>query len=188
MGNKTKRMNRINRKPKKTVKRTKGTATTASQTKKKPISLVQKNPKLTVLIMIATYFLLDYLMMDVTEQLSYGFVVVFALLAVSTLYSFYVFDYHRDIPPTGGTDIPRFVKKKKQYAINGWLGFVLFGALFVLLEPIVVPKFFVVLDTNYFTSQIILMLFIAPIMEEITFRYLMYDRWLKKNGAGFWAF
>lgn len=151
-------------------------------------SLVQKNVKLTTVVLIVTYFLLDYMMVDQGEDLQKILTVIFTMLAPSTLYSHYVFDYHRDIPPLNGTDMPRFVKNKKKFAIIGWLSFTVLGVILLIAEPIVVPKFFPVLDGIYYESQILLMLFVAPIMEEICYRYLLYDRWLKKKCGWFWGF
>lgn len=150
-----------------------------SMIKKK--SLVQSNPKLSTFTLIVTYFLLDYVMMDMAQETPMWLSVIFVLLAASTLFSFYVNDYQRGLGPRDGTDMPGFVKNKARYATIGWLVITGWGILFLILEPLVVPKFFEVMDTAYHQSQIILMLFIAPVMEEIAFRYLLYDRWLRKK-------
>jgi membrane protease YdiL (CAAX protease family) len=152
------------------------------------ISLVQRNPKLCTMIMIVMYFLLEYLMVENTESMDRILIVIFTMLAPSMLYSYYVSDYHRGINPQGGTDMPKFVKNKKKYAIIGWLGITIWGVLFLIFEPVVVPKFFKLLDNTYYGSQIMLMLYIAPVMEEIAFRYLLYDRWLRRKMGWFWGF
>ena len=41
------------------------------------------------------------------------------------------------------------------------------------------PKLFPVLAERYYNSQLMLMLFVAPVIEEVIFRYLLYDRWLR---------
>lgn len=150
-------------------------------------SLVQSSPKLTAIVLVATYFLLDYLMMNTAEGLHKALIAVFTLLAPSTLYSYYVFDYQRDMAPSGGTDIPKFVKDKKKYALIGWLAITVWGVAALVVEPFVI-NFFPALDSTYHQSQIMLMLFIAPVMEEIIFRYLLYDRWLKRKWGWFWGF
>lgn len=152
------------------------------------ISLVQRNPKLCTMIMIVMYFLLEYLMVENTESMDRILIIIFTMLAPSMLYSYYVSDYHRGINPHGGTDMPKFVKNKKKYAIIGWLGITIWGVLFLIFEPVVVPKFFKLLDNTYYGSQIMLMLYIAPVMEEIAFRYLLYDRWLRRKLGWFWGF
>lgn len=152
------------------------------------ISLVQRNSKLCTMIMIVMYFLLEYLMVENTESMDRILIVIFTMLAPSMLYSYYVSDYHRGINPQGGTDMPKFVKNKKKYAIIGWLGITIWGVLFLIFEPVVVPKFFKLLDNTYYGSQIMLMLYIAPVMEEIAFRYLLYDRWLRRKLGWFWGF
>ena len=106
------------------------------------ISLVQRNPKLCIMIIIVMYFLLEYLMVENTESMDRILIVIFTMLAPSMLYSYYVSDYHRGINPQGGTDMPKFVKNKKKYAIIGWLGITIWGVLFLIFEPVVVPKFF----------------------------------------------
>lgn len=155
---------------------------------KKQTSLVQKNPKIAVLVMVVVYFMLDCLMMDKDQTLHTALIAVFTFLAPSTLYSYYVYDYQRELYPEGGTDVPGFVKNKKRYVTFGWLIILVWGLIFLIIEPIIVPKFFPVLDETYYRQQIMLMLFIAPVMEEIIFRYLLYDRWLKRKWGWFWGF
>lgn len=151
-------------------------------------SLVQSNPKLSTIVLVATYFLLDFVMMDGAEETHRALVVMFTLLASSTLYGFYVNDYQRGLFPQGGTDIPKFVKNKVKYAVFGWLAITIWGIIFITIEPLAVPRFFPMIDSTYHQSQIVLMLFIAPVMEEIIFRYLLYDRWLKRKWGWFWGF
>ena len=91
------------------------------------ISLVQRNPKLCTMIMIVMYFLLEYLMVENTESMDRILIIIFTMLAPSMLYSYYVSDYHRGINPQGGTDMPKFVKNKKKYAIIGWFGITIWG-------------------------------------------------------------
>lgn len=189
MSNKLKRKSRTKEKPKKSpVKSVKASANKTGKPVKKPKSLVQSNVKLTILVLIVTYFLLDYLMMSTTEELSKVLTVIFTLLAPSMLYSYYVYDYQRELYPVGGTDVPKFVNNKKKYVTIGWLAITVWGVIFLIIEPFIVPRFFPVLDNTYYQSQILLMLFIAPVMEEIIFRYLLYDRWLKRKWGWFWGF
>lgn len=155
---------------------------------KRQKSLYQSNPKLTALVLIITYFLLDYLMVESAEELHKALIVIFTLLAPSTLYSYYVNDYQRELYPAGGTDVPKFVKNKKKYAVIGWLAITVWGVILLIAEPVLVSKFFPVLDDKYYQSQIMLIVFVAPVMEEIIFRYLLYDRWLKRKWGWFWGF
>lgn len=179
MSNKLKRMSKAASRPEKKTERVPAKEKIQSMVKKK--SLVQSNPKLATFTLIITYFLLDYVMMDMAQETPMWLSVVFVLLASSTLFSFYVNDYQRGLGPRDGTDVPAFVKNKVKYTTIGWFVIAGWGILFLIIEPFVVPKFFEVLDTTYHQSQIILMLFIAPVMEEIAFRYLLYDRWLRKK-------
>ena len=188
MSNKLKSKNRTQQKQTKTAVSKKTSAKTVSKAVKKPKSLVQSNPKLTVLVLIVTYFLLDYMMMETTEDLNRILVVIFTLLAPSMLYSYYVYDYQREIYPIGGSDVPKFIKNKKDYTVIGWIILTIWGILLLIAEPFVVPEFFPVLDSTYHQSQIMLMLFVAPVMEEIIFRYLLYDRWLRRKWGWFWGF
>lgn len=195
MSSKIRRQARLNKTPKKApihmTQKMNGTPIknriTEKKTKKRK-SLVQSNPKLTMLILVIIYFLLDYLMMDTTENLQMSLIIIFTLLAPSTLYSYYVNDYHCELNPTGGTDMPAFVKDKKKYAILGWLVITLWGIIFIIIEPMIVPRFFPVLNDTYHQSQIMLMLYVAPVMEEIIFRYLLYDRWLRRKWGWFGGF
>lgn len=155
---------------------------------KKPASLVQGNPKLAVIVLVATYFLIDYLMVEKGEGLGTAWTAIFTMLAPSILYSYYVNDYQRGIYPAGGTDIPGFVRDKRKYAIAGWLAICACGILFLVAGPFLVPRFFPVVDNTYYRSQVMLMVFIAPVMEEVIFRYLLYDRWLRRKWGWFWGF
>lgn len=181
MSNKLKRMAKAQNKSKKQASKDKTPVKEKVQSMVAKKSLVQSNPKLSTFVLIVTYFLLDYVMMDSAENTPMWLSVVFVLLAVSTLFSFYVNDYQRGLGPKDGTDVPAFVKNRQKYTLMGWAVIGIWGILFLILEPIVVPKFFEMVDTTYHQSQIILMLFIAPVMEEIAFRYLLYDRWLRKK-------
>ena len=151
-------------------------------------SLVQSNVKLSMLILIVMYFLLDYMLVDQAAEMNYVWVIMFTLLAPSMLYSYYTGDCHKGLFPKGGTDIPMFVKDKKKYALTGWAVITGWAVLFLITEPFVVPRFFKMLDETYYSPQLALFLVIAPIMEEIIFRYLLYDRWLRKKWGWFWGF
>lgn len=155
---------------------------------KKPKSMVQSNLKLSILVLVAVNFFLDYMMMDTAKELGKVFTVIFTMLAPSTLYSYYVFDYQRDLYPAGGTDIPKFVKNRKKYVTAGWLGITVWGILLLVILPFAVPRFFPVVDDLYYTPQILRMVFVAPVLEEIVFRYLLYDRWLRRKWGWFWGF
>lgn len=150
-------------------------------------SLVQTSPKLSALVLVVTYFLMDYIMMDSGENLHKVLIVIFTMLAPSTLYSYYAVDYQRGLYPSGGTDMPKFAKDKRRFAVIGWLVITIYGILFLIAEPFIVPRFFPMLNATYCQSQIMLMLFVAPVMEEIIFRYLLYDRWLRRKWGPVWG-
>lgn len=162
--------------------------TTEEKGRKKPFSLVQKNPKLAALVIIVVYFMMDYLMMGTNHAVSTVLVVIGALLAPSTLYSYYVSDYNRGIRPRGGTDVPEFIKNKNRYVTIGWLVFLIWGIILLAAGPAIVSRFFPVLNQTYYRSQIVLITYMAPIMEELIFRYLLYDRWLKRKCGWFGGF
>lgn len=147
----------------------------------KDSSLVQKNPKLTAIVLVVMYWMLDYVMVDVQTDINEVLNVTLVLLSISTLYSIYVLDYQRNLFPQRGTDTPRFVKNKTRYVTIGWIILAVWGITFLIGEQYVVPKFFVELDASYHRSQILNMMFIAPVMEEIIFRYVLYDRWMKQK-------
>lgn len=142
-------------------------------------SLVQSNPKLAALILIVTYFVLDFAMMDVKAEPSTGLRAVLVMLAPSLLYSYYVNDYHKGLYPKGGTDVPAFARNKRKFVIVGWAVITAWGIISFIAEPYMMPKLFPVLAERYYNSQLMLMLFVAPVIEEVIFRYLLYDRWLR---------
>lgn len=43
------------------------------------------------------------------------------------------------------------------------------------------------LDAAYYPSELALFLLIAPVLEELTFRYLLYDMWAKKKYGKWWG-
>lgn len=157
-------------------------------------SMAQDHTKVSFFILVAMYFLLDYMMMENARDMDLLLTIIFFILAVTSLYTFYVVDYVKGRQPMGVTDIPAFMRDKKRdavrkrYVIVGWLAIMVWGIIFLICEPLVVPKFFFMVDSTYYPAQIVLMLFIAPVMEEVTFRYLLYDRWLKQKWGWFWGF
>ncbi len=155
---------------------------------KNKVSLVRKNLLLTILVLISGYWVLDHLMMNVRENPHMAFIVTFTLAASLILYICYVRDYQKDMGPVGGTDIPKFVKNKRKYTDVGWILITVWGIVLLVGEPFIVPKLFPVLDSKYYQSQIMLMIYIAPVMEEIIFRYLLYDRGLRRKWGWFWGF
>ncbi len=158
----------------------------AKAKEKKKFSL--KDPKIITLGLVIVYWLLDYLMMAVTQNLNTVLITVFTLLAPLTLYRYYAYDYQKGVAAAGCTDVPRFVKNKNRYVDIGWMILAVWGVVFLVMEPFVVPRFFPGLDEKYYQCQIVLMVYIAPIMEEITFRYFLYDRCLKPQYGWFLGF
>jgi len=149
--------------------------------KLKKKSFAQDRPKMATFIMIIVNFLMDYILVGDAQNLNKGSIAVSAIITISVVYSLYVGDYNKGLYPSGGTDVPRFIKHKNRYVTIGWLVISLWGLVFIMAEPSVVSKFFPVLDDKYYQSQIVHILFMAPVMEEVTFRYLLYDRWLKQK-------
>lgn len=145
------------------------------------MSFAQKKPQWTALMMVILYFMLDAGMMDTEKELGRWDIASYAIMALVILYIFYAGDYHRNICPTGGTDVPKFIKHRKQYVLIGFAVFFIWGILFLAAGPVVIPKLFPTLAGKFSQAQLALMLLIAPVMEEVTFRYLLYDRWLRQK-------
>lgn len=151
-------------------------------------SLVQAYPFYAAVILIALYFLLDYVMINVQWEIPLPLTAIFACLGPVCLYYFYAVDYRKGVFPNDGTDIPVFVKNKKKYAACGWTILFLWGNLLLSAGYFLVPEVFPALEQTYYWSQLALFLYIAPIMEEITFRYLLYDRYFRRKWGWLPAF
>lgn len=158
---------------------------TTKQKKKRQKADIRKRPGTVALLLIIVYFLLDMVMMDVREEPPAILTVIATLWAPVSLFVYYAMDYQQ---PFGGTDTPAFVENKQRYVRIGWLVIAIYGILFLIAEPFLVPKFFPTVDSTYYRSQVTVMLYIAPIIEELIYRYFLYDRWLRRQWGWFWGF
>ena len=151
-------------------------------------SLAQAYPFPTAVWLIILYFLLDYVMVNVQEELPVLLTAILACLGPVCLYSFYAADYRKGVTPEGGTDTPLFIMDKKNYVLRGWLVLVLWGVLFLSAGYALLPKALPALERSYYWSQLAVFLFVAPIMEELIFRYLLFDRYFRRKWGWFPAF
>lgn len=128
-------------------------------------------------VIIITYFLLDSVLMDRYDTapdsmiyLGIGYAIVFLLIS-----------YIRPMIYAKNQN-KRFV-----YGITLSCSLLLFGI--VLSYDTVIATILPTLHDGYLKPQVISLCFIAPILEELAYRYLLYDKWAKKKwgtwiGAG----
>ena len=166
---------------------------TKERRKKKPVVSRAKDPNrkerlkkglypvTAAVILIAAYFIMDMYLLGVSEEVDTK-TQAFCLAGVlSVFYLFYVHQKLFGRKKQKGNDLPGFVADNYQnlYVILGFL--VLIGlstALFFGYEAIT-TDWFPRLGDEYYQSQILLLVLMAPVMEELSFRYLLYDRWAK---------
>lgn len=135
----------------------------------------QAHPIFAGLIIIVTYFLLDLYMVaaDVPDYFGYmglGFALLF-------LYIGYV---HTIVDNNISGDI-KLTKKRKQYIFFGFVILTVLTSIITVGYNSIIAEFIPSIFKNYFKSQVILLIVIAPITEELAFRYFLYDKWAKER-------
>lgn len=140
-----------------------------------------KKPFWTGMSLIILYFLMDAYLLDTGEEME---PVLLGLCLGASLALFYLYYVHgRVFGPErkGAIDIPSFCKHPKQAAGIGFLILVLLSVLlFVGYQPMM-TDWFPSLGDHYYRSQLTLLLLIAPMIEELSFRYFLYDRWARRK-------
>lgn len=116
-------------------------------------------------VIMVTYFMLESTMMEPDITFPILFMLGATLFAFSFLYITYVFQEYKknDIKADWYLFIPVII--------------LFIFALLVLFCPVE--------SISYSRSQLITILVLAPIMEELTYRYLVYDKWAKKRFGWF---
>lgn len=141
----------------------------------------QKKPFWTGMSLIILYFLMDAYLLDTGEELK---TITLGLCLGGSLGLFYLYYVHGRLfgPERKDTkDIPSFIKNKKRASGIGFLILLLISVLlFIGYDPIA-TDWFSSLGETYYRSQLTLLLLIAPMIEELAFRYFLYDRWARRK-------
>lgn len=166
-------------KPKKKKKRKK-----VLQIQEHYLELLEKKPLWTAVILIVLYFLMEYILLDVVEDAGAVVSSVCILLALGLFYSLYVAGYQINYPMREGKDIPAYVEKKRRFVLRCFRIMTLLTIIIPLGYDEIIIKWMPNLRMVYYESQVYLYILIAPIFEELTFRYFLYDKWARpKWGA-----
>lgn len=166
---------------------------TKERKKKKPVISRAKDPNrkgrlkqglypvTAAVILIAAYFIMDMYLLGVSEEVETK---TQALCLAGVLSVFYLFYVHQKLfrrKKQKGNDLPGFIADKYQnlYVILGFLVLTGLSAVLFFGYGTITTDWFPKLGDEYYQSQILLLVLMAPVMEELSFRYLLYDRWAK---------
>ena len=137
------------------------------------------HPVTSAAVLLAVYFLMDSYMLNCKDELggmASGACLAFAFLL---FYIGYVARYQFGNAPDGCKDMPGWVRNRKHYAVDVFLLLGIFVAVVALGYDAVMENCFPNLGVTYYRSQVFLLVFIAPLLEELVFRYFLYDRWAR---------
>lgn len=164
-----------------TVKRKKQRKRHQRERPKTPIEFFQRKPFWTGFSLIVIYFLMDTYLLNTNEEMDTTTLGLCLGFSLALFYLYYVHSRIFGPERKGAKDIPSFCKNQKRVV---WIGYFILILLSVLLflgyEPIA-TDWFPSLGNTYYRSQLTLLLLIAPIIEELSFRYFLYDRWARRK-------
>ena len=146
---------------------------------KKQFAAFTGHPVTACIIILGLYFVMDALLLNVTENAGAGISAACLLLTLVVFYGCYVYGYQKGVQTFNGKDVPCFIKNKKRYIIIMFRIITLLTILIPLGYDEIITKWMPNLDHVYYSSQVFLYVLIAPILEELSFRYFLYDRWAK---------
>ena len=133
------------------------------------------------MLTLSFYFTLDGALLNVGSEVKLIKIIASLSLVLMTFFSIYVLRYVLNIPIISTRDVPpELIKRPKRYVIIGFI------VMTVLTFAFLFGYYFLVPDntgikTAYYSSQPCYQVLLAPIMEELMFRYLLYDCWARKK-------
>lgn len=140
----------------------------------------QKHPVGNAFLILAVYWVMDSQLLNVFEDIGSWPAVLGISMTLMIFYLYYVLGYILGYQGEGdGHDVPQSIKNRKKYVMG------MFSVLIILTIAIplgydkIITKWLPAIDTVYYPSQVLLLVCIAPIMEELVFRYFLYDRWAR---------
>lgn len=144
-----------------------------------------RKPFLAGFSLVVIYFVMDACLLNTGEELDTP---TMTLCLGASLALFYLYYVHRRIfgpEKKDAHDIPSFCKHPKRVAGIGFLVLVLLSAVLFLAYDPIATDWFPSLGDNYYRSSLLLLVLIAPMIEELSFRYFFYDRWARRK-FGIW--
>lgn len=144
---------------------------------------MQEHPICTAVILLILYFIMDDVLLDVKENAKTETIFLCLFITLAVFYSCYVMGYQTGAYQRG-KDIPIFIRHQKRYMTwMFWILTILTGIISLGYDEII-TRWMPNLNNVYYPSQVLLLVLIAPIIEELAFRYFLYERWaLKKYGT-----
>lgn len=140
---------------------------------------VQAHPIKMAAAVLAIYFLMDSYMLNTLKEIGERKTALCFSFAFALFYIGYVAQYHFRCPAPIGKDIPGWIKNPRNYVLNLFLILVIIVQAVSLSYDAIILNWFPNLEITYYRSQVFLLVFIAPVLEELTFRYFLYDRWAR---------
>lgn len=138
----------------------------------------QKHPVYTAVSLIILYFLCDIYLLNLYDDSATNLAITSLILVLLLFYFYYVHGYVVGCLPKQKQDIPTTWKHPKRIVLIGY-GLIGILTLFLAIGYPIWIKAFSNVDGAYYQSQVILLICIAPVVEELCFRYFLYDRWAR---------
>lgn len=144
----------------------------------------QKHPLYTAMSLIILYFIYDSYLLHLYDDSATTLAWIGLALVYVIFYLYYVHGYVVNCLPKRRHDHPDEWKYPRRNALLGYALLILITLSGAIGYSYWV-KAFPGIDSAYYPSQVILLVLIAPMMEELCFRYFLYDRWAKPR-FGVW--
>lgn len=134
-------------------------------------SAINARPYITAIVVLASYFIMDAALLNVDRDAGWLSVTACLCVTLALFYACYAMQYQF------GFQAATRKKKMSVVVMFAVLSIVSFIILFAYED--IVAGWFPNLNNIYYPSQVLLLVLIAPISEELVFRYLLYDKWTK---------
>lgn len=140
-----------------------------------------KRPILNGILILAIYWVMDDLLLNVTDHVDKWQIILSLGMTLMIFYLYYVLGYIFDCYPAAleYKDIPSNVKNRKKYVMTMFYLLLVLTITIPLGYDTIITKWIPILNQTYYPSQVLLLVCIAPILEELVFRYFLYDQWAR---------
>ena len=133
------------------------------------------------ILLLAFYFSLDGMLLNVGTDIPFPKIVLALVLVLVVFFLLYVCRYLLDVPVKNTKDVPlEIIKRPKRYVVMGFIGMTVLTSAFIIVYYFGVSTNSGV-KTIYYASQPCYQVLFAPIVEELLFRYILYDGWARNK-------
>ena len=131
------------------------------------------------ILVIITYFMIDNTFIGslLPKRVPNSIIIVSMIMVLGLLFIVYVSQVIRNTRDA----------KLKRYAMVGFLVTTLIAIAFTFGYDTVIAKLLPTLFQRYTKAKVLIIVVIAPILEELAYRYLLYDKWAKPKLGTFKA-